>query len=126
MTKTYTPHPYQRSDKRKQQICRLTQVEAEETIEELKNYFPYIQFWSHSFFKVQPHTVATKFRIYTRKRLSKRKTERLIEQNFPVRTRVKFVKPYNFTHSIDIITSKPMRWDDFMINTIKTFGDYVK
>jgi len=123
LPKNFVPKPYRIANKRATQTVLSVEVATNELINEL---YPHVQFWSHTFFKVQPNTYATRFRVYTRRRISTKILNEIIQQRYPENTKLELVQPYSITQSFDLMFKEPMRWDDFIHATAYVFRDVIK
>jgi len=119
--RNFTPHTYQRAERRSNTNVRQVEAEADR----VKDVYPRLQFWSHTLFRVLPHTKATRFRVYTQRKLKIPLIIENVKQNFPSNTEINICKPYSFSHAFDVITYKPMRWDEFILHALDAFGDSI-
>lgn len=131
----FIPTPSQRKGQKKkgrkgsnqtERNMRKVLLHQEEINEEWLNRFSgRIFFWSFSFVKVRPDTLATKFRVYTKRLISKRKLFDAIEGAFPEGCSVEPCWKYRWRHTFDIKTTAPMRWDAFIWRVCKALEELV-
>ncbi len=126
MVRTWVPTRHQRRLRRKEERYkpRLTTVPISVSDERwLDQFIRRIQFWSFGFFKVRKDTMSTKFRIYTRNKIFKKKLIPLIEAAFPDGCKVTPVIGYKYRNTFDVKLYRPMRWDQFIFKVVKALQD---
>ena len=82
--------------------------------EYLDKFLGKIFFWSFTIGKIKPHMHASKFRVVTHRYIPKYKLIPLVEAAFPDGCKVTLMMGYSFTHTFDVRTTDPMRWDEFI------------
>jgi len=118
----FRPTPSKIAEKRRRGNERTSSVDIDVTQidkEYLNKFLGKIFFWSFTIGKVNPHTHTTKFRVVTHRHIPKHKLIPLVEKVFPDGCRVTPVRGYSFTHSFDVKTVSPWRWDDFIWRVTK-------
>ena len=121
--KPWVPNPSGRKDNRSNGI---TVGVNHNIIDEvwLDQFIGKIEFWSHSIIKVRPDSKSTKFRIYTKQRISLKKVTDIFSETFPGC----IVKPYLFynkTHTVDVRTKDPVTWRDFIWKTVNALRKHL-
>jgi hypothetical protein len=124
MGRNFVPSKYRRLDKRHKDPT--VQVPLSVSDEKwLDQFIGKIQFWSFGFFKVKKDTVSTKFRVYTRRRISRQGLSILIKELFEGGCTVTPVFGYKWRNTFDVKLYRPMRWDQFIFRIVKALQDFL-
>ncbi len=124
MARNFSPTRSKRARKERYYKPRITRVPISVSDEKwLDQFIRKIQFWSFGFFKVGRDTESTKFRIYTRRKILRKKLIPLIETAFPEGCKVTPVTGYKFRNTFDVKLYDPIRWDQFIFKVVKALQD---
>lgn len=80
----------------------------------LDRFLGKIFYWSFTLGKIKPTTRTSKFRVVTHRHIPRHKLIPLVEAAFPDGCKVTLVRGYSFTHTFDVRTTFPLRWDEFI------------
>ncbi len=119
MGRRFRPTASKIVEKRVNKPTSQVKIPSQDEKEWLDKFSGLIFFWSFTIGKVKPHDHSTIFRVTTHRYVPKHKLFPLVEAAFPEGCKVSLVRGYVFTHSLDVRTTDPMRWDEFILRVTK-------
>ena len=90
----------------------------------LNQFIGKITFWSFSFIKVRPTSMASKFRVYTKQRIPLNRGKSLIEAEFPG-CKVVPGWSYRHRHTFDVKVKNAISWSEFIMGTVEALERYL-